>query len=653
MPDKEIPKNNNNSANNSDAIEAKVEKIMESDDELIENNPVTDGAPLLPSEKLPEEVLKKESDLPKPGQSLSQLQNESNLPEEQLKPELNIEDPNTEKAVDDIVSKEADRMLAIEDAKAELINEGSAEIEEGFLIRLRYFLSNPKTKWTIFLLILGGIIAVLSIPASRYFILNTAGVRASSSMTILDQKSGQPLKNVEVFIGGQSSKTDIQGYVKVENIKLGTQDLVVKKPAYADNIQKKTFGWGSNQLGEVRLIAVGSQYSFLVTDFLSDKPIPKVEASSGEANAVANEKGEISLVVEDKGDQSVEIDIKAPGYRDEKLTMPIGKQDTKKIAMVPSKKHAFVSKRGGTFDLYKIDVDGKNEKMILAGTGNERQESMILLPHQSKELTAFVSSRGQSRGSGGETLSTLNIVDLGSDEITEVTQSERIQLVGFIGDKLVYVMESQTAGIDDADKNKLMSYDVVSKENKELAKANYFNDVLVAQDAIYYTPAAYKSNSEVGFIKINADGNNRQNIFNKVVFNIYRTNFDKLSLSLGKDWYDYDLTTGQLNKLEGAPAVVQSRIYVADPSNQKSVWVDERDGKGTLILYDHKTQKEKVLISVGGLSNPVQWLDSSHVVYRVKTNSESADYVLSLDGGEPKKIVDVTDTVGLDRWYLY
>jgi len=648
MPDKEIPKNNNATSNPSD-VEARIDKMLAISKSEKETSQPTSGVPLLPDDRLPKEV-KNQDDV---SSVSSKVPAESSIAPSDLKPELNIDDPDTEKAVDDIVSQEADRMLAIEDAKAELLNEGTATIEEGFFTRFRYFLSNPKTKWTLAFLFFGGIIAALSVPTSRYYILNTAGVRASTSMTILDEKSGQPLKNVEVAIGGKSAKTDIQGYAKVENIKLGAQDLVVKKPAYADNIQKKTFGWGSNQLGEVRLIAVGSHYSFLVTDFLSNKPIPKVEATSGEANAIANEKGEISLVVEDKGDSSVVVEIKAPGYRGEKIKMPVGKQDTKNIAMVPSNKHAFVSKRGGTFDLYKVDVDGKNEKMILAGTGNERQESMILLPHQSKEITAFVSSRGQSRGSEGETLSTLNIINLDTDEVTEVTQSERVQLVDFIGDKLVYVMESQTAGIDDADRNKLMSYDVVTKENKELAKANYFNDVLVAQDAVYYTPASYKSNSEVGFIKINADGNNRENIFKKEVFNLYRTNFDNLNLSLGKDWYGYDLTTGQLNKLEGAPAVVKTRIYVADPTNQRSIWVDERDGKGTLILYDHKTKKDKVLVSVGGLSNPVRWLDSSHVIYRIKTNSESADYVLSLDGGEPKKIVDVTDTVGLDRWYLY
>jgi hypothetical protein len=40
-------------------------------------------------------------------------------------------------------------------------------------------------------------------------------------------------------------------------------------------------------------------------------------------------------------------------------------------------------------------------------------------------------------------------------------------------------------------------------------------------------------------------------------------------------------------------------------------------------------------------------------VFRVSSGSETADYVLSLDGGEAKKISDVTDITGIDRWYIF
>lgn len=82
-------------------------------------------------------------------------------------------------------------------------------------------------------------------------------------------------------------------------------------------------------------------------------------------------------------------------------------------------------------------------------------------------------------------------------------------------------------------------------------------------------------------------------------------------------------------------------------------WVDERDGKGVLLNYEHDTKQEKTLQAQGGIKSPIRWLDEDHVVYRVADGRETADYVMSLSGGEPKKVRDVTNTAGIDRWYYY
>lgn len=663
MAEKETPKKDSSNFFGRDidpAVEAHVIEVMESHPNAVKPVSTTsdepDSTPLLPSDKLPNEV-KADPQSQSDKEVISEPKKAELLPAQEPPEGLDIDNPETDKAVDDIVNKDSDRMLAIEDAKAELLNEGAATLSIGPFSRFKMWLADlfASRGFRVFLAVmfLGITAALIAVPESRYFILNTAGVRSSTSMTVLDASSGQPVKNVKISIGDQSASTDIKGYAKVERIKQGSQELIIEKPAYATSSEKKTFGWGSNQLGEIRLMAVGSQYSFTVVDFLSGKPVKGVEAVSGEASAVANEKGEVSLVVEDNDKEEVDIEIKAPNYRTEKLTMPVGKQEMKKINLVPSRKHAFVSKREGTFDLYKSDVDGKNEEVVLAGTGNEQQDNIALLHHPSRDLVAFVSTRSQSRSSQGDLLTALNVVDLKNNESNEVTESQNVQLIDFIGNKLIYVQQNQNAKDDADNRHSLMTYDVDTRESKELARANYFNDVVSAQGTIYFSPADNQSNSEIGFIKIKPDGSSRENIFNKEIFNIYRSSYDKLTLAVGTDWYEFDLTSGQLNKLDGAPASRETRIYTPNPSDSQSAWVDQRDGKGVLIIYDHKTGNDKVIRSVGGLSNPVRWLDDTHLVYRVKTNAEVADYVLSLGGGESVKIADVTDTAGLDRWYYY
>ena len=80
--------------------------------------------------------------------------------------------------------------------------------------------------------------------------------------------------------------------------------------------------------------------------------------------------------------------------------------------------------------------------------------------------------------------------------------------------------------------------------------------------------------------------------------------------------------------------------------------MEERDGKGVLLAYDTITKTDKALKTQSGLISTVRWLSNNTVVYRIHTSQETADYVLNLDGGEAKKIKDVTNTIGIDQGYF-
>ena len=181
--------------------------------------------------------------------------------------------------------------------------------------------SNKKLRYGTFAGV--GLIMLLigSIPPSRYFVLNTVGIRSKASIVVFDEQSDNPLKNVEVTIGGQSATTNIDGKAQLTNVKLGKQTLKVKKLAYAESDKIVTIGWGSNPLGNSTIKAVGAQYSFVVTDWLSGKPINKTEASAGEFDANSDEEGELTLVVDAKQASNLFVVFKAAGYRDERVAV--------------------------------------------------------------------------------------------------------------------------------------------------------------------------------------------------------------------------------------------------------------------------------------------------------------------------------------------
>lgn len=561
-----------------------------------------------------------------------------------------VDDQATDKAVDDIARHDSDELLAVQDAA----DKPAEPPDKGHKLR-RFFHAwwhNKVARWSTITFIIAGIAAAGAFPASRYFILNTAGVRASASLKIIDDNTLLPLKNVQVSVGGQTAATDKAGQVTLHQLKLGKTDLTIKKPAFAAVTKPVTLGWGSNPLGSVSLHAVGSIYTFQVQDFLSGKPIEGAEATSGEASALSDKDGKIVLVVDNQQANQLNVTIKADSFRDENLTLNVATTESQTVPMVPARKHTFISKRSGTYDVYKIDADGKNEAVLLKGTGLERDD-ISLVPHPSDDKVALVSTRDNVHNKDGFLLSTLTLIDVSDDTATKVAQSEKIQILGWIDTHLIFVQIAAGASANNPRRQRLVSYDYKNHTSTDISAANSFNDLAVIGSSIYYAPAVQLQSDPINFIKSNAAGSSKQTVLNKEVWNIYRTDYDQLTLSGEQDWFSYHLGDAKAQSLASPPANVKNRLYTDSPDARRSAWVDTRDGKGVLLVYDVGTKKDKVVETMEGLTTPVRWLTNNTIVFRVHTAQETADYVLNIDGGKARKIRDVTDAKGIDRWFYY
>lgn len=565
------------------------------------------------------------------------------------------DDPVIDEAVDDITTEEADEVLAAEDAQIAQAFEAKKE-PNGLKAKLANFFkawwNNPKARYGAIAGVVLLLVVAISVPKSRYFVMNNVGIRSSASVMVIDESTQQPLKNVEVLVANQTGKTDSTGTVKLSHLKLGSTELVIKRRAFAGVTKKITVGWGSNPLGSFSLKPTGSQYEFRLIDFMSDKPIAKSEVNAGENNAVADDDGVAVLTVDQNEPSPLEITIKAEGYRDETMLLNLDEKASVSTKLVPSRKHSFVSKRSGKFDLYSIDVDGKNEKLLLAGTGAERDD-IAIVPHPTKDVIALTSTRDNIRNKEGYLLSTLNIVNTKTGDKTSVTQSENIQLIDWIGNRLIFVQIAAGASGNNPNRMRLVSYDLDANVQKELASSNYFNDVVSAAGNIFYAPSETSSGNSLGFFRTNADGTGRINLLNKTTTNIFRSQYNLLTLSVDNEWYSYKLGDATVSKLSGPPASQQNRNYQDDEARKNSLWIDNRDGKGVLLRYDVASQEDTVLRTQSGLSSPSYWLNNGYVVYRINTDQETADYVLNLAGGQPRKISDVTNTTGLGNWYYY
>lgn len=616
------------------------------------DNPAS-APPLLPDDKLPPEVRNTAPSTatateqqPEPEDSETQLAEADST---------EITDSETDAAIDDIVHNESDELLTQED---EAIANAFRKPEEpkGLWGKTKHFLKawwhNKKARNATFAVCALVLVGLLATPVSRYFILNSFGVRAGMSVVVIDEGTRQPLKNVQVASGGITATTDAEGNATLRGLKLGANNVRIEKVAFAPLTKKVTLGWGSNPLGDVALTPTGAQYRFVVKDFLTGKPLPKTEATSGLASAVADEKGEIVLTVDVGELEKIDVIINVADYRTEQRTIATSLKDTQTIKMAPAQQHVFVSKRSGKYDLYKVYADGKGEKLLLSATGAERDD-MVVARHPSKPLVALVSTRDNTRNEDGFLLSSLLLINIDSGETQKVATSERIQVTDWVGDRLVYVTIAAGQSANSPKRHRLVVYDSSNNEQQELAYSNYFNDVMVAKGVIYYAPSSNNQKSKTALYKVNPDGTNAQVVLDKEAWNLFRVDYDTMQFSVGQAWYEYKLGDVAPTQMPGAPADPKNRLYRDSPDRAHSLWVDQRDGKGVLLAYDTTRKQDKTVKNESGLRNPVAWLSNSHIVYRINTEQETADYVISLDGGQPQKIQDVTNTGGVDRWYYY
>lgn len=580
---------------------------------------------------------------------------EDKNPQVQVTDPAVITDPETDKAVEAIIAKESDELLEIEDALRDSDEPVVATKKQRRKLAeiLKSWWAKTLVRWVLILLFLGGIVALGAVPSGRYFVLNGVGVRAASSLTVLDASTQQPLKNVEISVGNSSATTDVNGKAELRNIRLGSSLLTVQKRAFAPVTKNIVLGWGSNPLGSVTLTPTGSQYSFAVSDFLSGKPAGKVEASSGEASAISDDKGVIKLTIDKSDDQKLSITFKAENYRLEQLSLDPNDKSAHTVKLVPGRKQVFASKRSGKYDIYSVYIDGKDEKLVLSGSGSEREDNLVLVPHPATNVVAYVSNRAGQHNSDGYLLSNLILINADDTTTTNVVAAERIQIVDWSKDYLVYVQIASGTSANSPKRYRLMSYNYRDETSKELASSNFFNDVVAADGSIYYAPSSAYQTGVTNFYRVNPDGSDSQIVYNKEVWNIFRTSYDHLALSVQQQWYDYRLGAAAPTKLNSAPSNQATQVYINSPDGSRSAWVDNRDGKGVLLSYDTAKKSDATLRSQAGLTYPVRWLNDKVLVYRVKSPQETADYAISTDGGDPVKIRDVTNSGGIDRWYYY
>ena len=617
-----------------------------------------------------EEVETPEWDEEKWQQANSESDNQEELEPEEAKQEdtelqtgdvAHVEISETKQEVDDTAESSSDDSEDIDHRSASQVAlNDDEEVNSGGKFNLKMlpkrFISwwqKAKLRNSMVAISATALLLLVVLPSPRYALLNTAGVRATASVEILDDETMLPLRDVLVSLAGQEKQTNKNGLVQFEGVRLGRQKLTITKSAYDTHDVSWTIGVGSNNIEPIRLRAIGTSFDFKITDWLTGSPILNAEVIYGENSAFVDSAGVAKLNTTVPSADPIVVTVTAPAYAEGMVEISTTTNELNEVSLVLDRHHLFISKRDGKYGVYKIRADGSDEQLVLAGTGSEGSELKFdTSPSGKKSILVAVRDKDK-KNKDGFVLSGLHLIDVQTGDFEEVDASERIDVIGWIGSRVIYVKVQAGASGKNPERHRLMSLDTQTGELNQIAASNYFNDVLVAKNFVFYAPSdAYKENPRAFLFRSSADGSNIDTVFEKNVWTILRTGVDNIKFDANQVWYEGKVDQVS-NTMIDRPSDFTSRLYTRNRSGTKAAWVDIRDGKGTVILEDLAGGESKTIISQAGLRNPLVWLSDEHLIYRVVTSNETADYIVNVGGGDPVKISDVTDISGIDRWYYF
>jgi hypothetical protein len=537
----------------------------------------------------------------------------------------------------------------------------------GTLLRSRKF-------WLIFVVTLIALsLALWFVQPTRWWLVNTFGARNTLTITTIAPGEAKAkvsrLGNVAVTIDGKSYKTDSQGKLTVPNVPYGKISISTKKAGYQDVNYGVTLDQDPflHRLGgqetddaarkiELSLKATGIPVAFKVIDSLSGKPVSVGEFTIGDVVAKPDDQGLVSIKIPGTDDSKVAVSTNFGGkYVDQKFDVALDDTATPnvktmpEIKVVPGGKHYFVGKRSGVLTVYSSNLDGSDVQPIIAGTGQETDSTAFAVSPDGK-YGVLSSSRDGARNSKQDMLQRIYVVDLASKQLTKVDEGVGVTFADWSASTLVYTTTAYDATANNYPTT-LRSVDTSSKRVYNFESADFISVGTVAFDKVVYQkyvsagPDAITS-PILRVSPVNAAA--MKTLGEKTDFGTYlQLDFDRIAFKTGHDqaWHEYNLNTDQSKSISQPSSGSNTIQYIstAQGGGDGRLMIDRVDGKYTLFVKDMSTGATTPLYGADGLGGPISWVGDV-ITYRVVNSQETADYAISLNGGKPVKITDVTAT---------
>jgi len=475
------------------------------------------------------------------------------------------------------------------------------------------------------------------VPSVRAFVLNSAGYRSGLVVTTIDNDTTIPLGNVQVRVGEVAGKTDENGKLRLKDIPLGRHRVVITSPAYASYDKTIDIGMRVADLGEVEMKLTGQRYTYKLTDYLTERPVAGAVVEARDAGGVSDKSGKAVIAMAPSGEENTSLTVTAKGYRTETVLLPAEASQPVELKLVKSGKEVYVSKQSGRYDIYKVDFDGKNSEMLLEGTGLEKPGVSVQMSPDGKKA-AVVSTRDDKRNKDGFLLSALTIVDVESGAATVINHAEALIVLGWHGQSVVFF--EAVAGVSAANpaRQKIMLFDTTKDKRLQLASANALSGSWLGDKNLFYIASGTGSEQTGSFMQVGYDGDSRKQISDADIWAARRTGFATYKLQTATGWLEHAVGSDSAGASTPPSETVPS--YTDSPSDKQAALVDYGAPKPKLTIQN-AASREQVINTTVPVDSVVRWVGESIIIFRTVSGGLAAEYIVSTEGGTPKKVVDV------------
>ncbi len=420
------------------------------------------------------------------------------------------------------------------------------------------------------------------------------------------------------------------------------------------------------------MTATGRSVKVTVTSRVSGKAVEGALVSViGESNQARTDTlGKATIILPaDKKETGAEVT--ATGFNVGQVILKQGVENAAQL--IPAGKLYFLSKQSGKLDVVRTNLDGSERKVVLAGTGNENDNTTNLLASTDWKYLALKSKREAGKPEA------LTLISTADDSVTVFDQGKaEFGVVGWSGHQFIYTVtrtdidywkaKRQAIKTLDAETQKLATIDESTSlggdnsfgsgalyevlENPYIVGDNltYTKRWLLGNYALANNPSA-TADKQNSIMLVRSDGIGKKAVKQfpfqtgfYVTARLYKPDeiyFQVQPKNDGQLQY-FELEDGSVKSVGDGAADFEKAYptYLISPNGEHTFWAESRDGKNALFV-GNKNGDEGQQLAAQSEYKAYGWLTDSYLLLQ-KNDSEL--YITTKDaikaGGQPLKTSD-------------